>query len=242
MKSVILILILLISSVLPAFGQHSMNADLDYVTRYMWRGFDVLDDRTAIQPSITYSHDGGFSVNVWTSFGLCDRNEVNDLDEVDVTFSYSKPINDIFSVEAGLVNYLYPVMDDFPDDNSMSQEIFFTVSAAYSIGSPYLSVYYDFNLGDGLFIQAGYSREFELNEDLKPVFSVDLGYNNGSWGVQDMGLSNLDAGLTLPVNFDKFSLGFGLYSVFILNDELRDMNRGESTELWGKISLSYSFN
>ncbi len=241
MKFSVFFVIFLFFIVSPVFSQHNLSTDAEFVTRYMWRGFDVLDNRSAIQPSVTYSHDDGFYLNIWSSFCLYDRDAVKDVDEVDVTISYSRSINEIFAFEAGLVNYLFPAMDGFPDDNSNTQEIYLALSASYFKGDPYLAIYYDFNLGDGLFVQAGYSREVELSDKISTIFNFDLGYIDGSWGLEERGFSNIDTGLTIPLDLENFGLSFGLYSVFILNDQLKDMNRGKSTELWGKVSFSFRF-
>lgn len=42
--------------------------DAAWVSKYIWRGFDLYDDRAAFQPSIDFDLFGtGFSVNVWGS-------------------------------------------------------------------------------------------------------------------------------------------------------------------------------
>ena len=51
---------------------------VDLVSRYVWRGFDLLpDNHPAIQPSLTIDlGESGFSLNVWSSFALAQRDAV----------------------------------------------------------------------------------------------------------------------------------------------------------------------
>jgi len=44
-----------------------IDVDVTWVSKYIWRGFDKLDDKAAFQPSINLDLGSGFSANVWTS-------------------------------------------------------------------------------------------------------------------------------------------------------------------------------
>lgn len=47
----------------------STTVDATWVSKYLWYGFDRLDDRGAFQPSVDVDlFDSGFSVNVWASY------------------------------------------------------------------------------------------------------------------------------------------------------------------------------
>ncbi len=46
-----------------------VTLDATWVSKYLWRGFDSLDDKGAFQPSVDLDLFGsGFSVNVWASY------------------------------------------------------------------------------------------------------------------------------------------------------------------------------
>jgi len=46
-----------------------VTVDATWVSKYLWRGFDLLDDKGAFQPSVDVDLFGsGFSVNVWASY------------------------------------------------------------------------------------------------------------------------------------------------------------------------------
>ncbi|MBC8379293.1 MAG: hypothetical protein H8E62_08965 [Planctomycetes bacterium] len=45
-----------------------VTVDLSYTSKYIWRGFDILDDVGAFQPSVNLDLGNGFSANVWMSY------------------------------------------------------------------------------------------------------------------------------------------------------------------------------
>ena len=50
-------------------GELSGTVGVSYVSKYIWRGFDLLDDHSAVQPSVDIDLFGtGFSLNVWASY------------------------------------------------------------------------------------------------------------------------------------------------------------------------------
>ncbi len=50
-------------------GTVGVTLDATWVGKYLWRGFDVLDDKAAVQPSVDVDLFGtGFSVMVWASY------------------------------------------------------------------------------------------------------------------------------------------------------------------------------
>jgi len=44
------------------------TVNLSYTSKYIWRGFDILDDTGAFQPSVNFDLGNGFSANVWASY------------------------------------------------------------------------------------------------------------------------------------------------------------------------------
>jgi hypothetical protein len=69
---------------LPAKAQVSVSGSATFVTKYIWRGYNLVDD-PAIQPSLDFGFgDSGFSANVWHSAGLADRDISGTADELDL--------------------------------------------------------------------------------------------------------------------------------------------------------------
>jgi len=226
-----------------SYGQVQVSAGADFVTQYVWRGFDVLDDREAIQPSVTISgRHSGFSLNIWGSAGLTDRDVTANLDELDFTLSYGKSIGDLFSIEFGAIHYNFPGMKGYFDDNSNSLEIFGSAATSVPvIGSFSLAAYYDTNMGDGLYVQAGYAKDFTLLPAISPEFSFDIGYNGECWGINEKGISHADAGLFLPLRLNGIELGIGVYNTYLFSDKLEALNNGDKSEFWAKVNLSISY-
>ncbi|MHC4567267.1 MAG: TorF family putative porin [Planctomycetota bacterium] len=71
-QGVLLVAVILLSVVgLVQAQEDAMGVTLDatWVSKYLWRGFDQLDDKAALQPSVDVDLFGsGFSVNVWASY------------------------------------------------------------------------------------------------------------------------------------------------------------------------------
>lgn len=63
--------LLCITAVAPAAdGELGVEAGVSWVTKYLWHGYDLLDDKPALQPSVTVDlFDTGFSVGYFGSYG-----------------------------------------------------------------------------------------------------------------------------------------------------------------------------
>jgi len=208
----------------------------------MWRGFDVLDNREALQPSVTLSNNSGLNFNIWGSFGISDRFFTSEFDELDLTLNYGKSLTGILSASIGIINYNFPGYEGFPDKNSYSLEYFASASLSLPLISPHASIFYDTNLGDGIYVQAGFTHGLTfIPLLLKPEFSFDLAYNNGVWGLEEKGISHAESGIFLPVNFLNLSIGAGIYCTILLSDELKTLNDDKRIELWSKLSIQFNF-
>ncbi len=49
-------------------GKLGIDVDTTWVSKYLWRGFDQLDDKAAFQPSVTIDLGSGFSAKLWASY------------------------------------------------------------------------------------------------------------------------------------------------------------------------------
>ena len=51
------------------YGELGMNVDATWVSKYIFRGIDKLDDKAAFQPSVNFDFfDSGLSFTLWSSF------------------------------------------------------------------------------------------------------------------------------------------------------------------------------
>lgn len=71
-KGILLIAVILMSAagLVQAQGDDlDVTLDVTWVSKYLWRGFDLLDDKAAFQPSVNIDlFDSGFSVKLWMSY------------------------------------------------------------------------------------------------------------------------------------------------------------------------------
>ena len=111
-----------------------VTLDATWVSKYLWRGFDLLDDKGAAQPSVDVDlFDSGFSVNVWasypTSVGTMNEGTAAPASRVDATeYNYTLAYDTIIcedEVHATNVRaqYVYRDFIDRPDEAADDYEV-----------------------------------------------------------------------------------------------------------------------
>jgi len=225
-------------------------ASVDVMSNYVWRGIKVSNS-WVVQPSVGISY-GDFSANIWanydsdvaevTSNGQTGHGEIT---ETDITLSYSKNINKL-TLGGG---YIFYAFDGYND----TQEVY--VTAAYdTLLSPALTIYYDFDEGNGAFIIASIGQTFSLPKDMSLKLGALASYNieNGIMGVDKDGdkFSNfynaeVNAALTIPITKALSVTPKMAYSFAISNDAKDAMkglaNDGRHDILYGGVNLTLSF-
>lgn len=188
--NIALIIIILLLTGLPAQAQVSVSGSAAFVTKYIWRGYNLVDD-PAIQPSLDIGFgDSGFSANVWYSRGLEDRNISGAADELDFTLDYSASFANGAGLSLGLIYYTFPNQDNFEFDDHTTPEIYVAITPGVPYLAPTLTLYYDFNLGDDLYATFGIDQSVEAGGGSVGASAV-LAYNNGQFGA-DSGLSHVE--------------------------------------------------
>ena len=207
----------------------------DLVSRYIWRGFDLNPYKKPVfQPSITYEFgNSGLSLNLWMSFSFANK----ELNETDLTLTYTKELSDQFLLEAGLIHYGWYLAPNFRFADDTSHEVFACVKMPKILLHPAITIFYDFTNGDGFYVsfETGYS--FEPVKSLETSLSASLGYNGGQWleeGI-DPGVSDLNFGLSLAYAWNELQIiPFANYTVVLL-DAI-----GKENHFWFGISLIYA--
>ncbi len=185
----IFVLILVLAS--PSFAA---LADLSaaYVSKYIWRGYDLNAAQPAIQPSATiYLGNTGLTLGLWSSANAGDAylnaatgNTVNkEATEMDYTLTYASSFNDNWSYLVYYSLYNYPVA---PGGNT--GEIFFSLTGNALPLTPTLIASYDNDKGKGAYFILAGKKSFSaaaLNIDS----SLTVGYDCGQFGVK-AGLSD----------------------------------------------------
>lgn len=206
---------------------------VDAASRYIWRGFDANPHKKpVIQPSIDFAFgQSGFSLNFWSSISFVSK----DLNEFDLTLSYSTDLSKDVSLAAGLIHYAWYLAENFKFENDTSHEVFLSIESPTVFLHPSLSIFYDFTAGDGIYLLLEIGHSFPLFEKLGADLSASLGYNGGQWLAEesDPGFSDLNFGLTLPFQTGPFQISaFANYTIVLL-DAI-----GEENHFWFGISLS----
>jgi hypothetical protein len=222
---------LLAAASLP--GAIAVQADL--VSRYVWRGFDLLpDNHMAIQPSVSIElGKSGFTLDVWSSFALANRADFKYSDEIDLTLSYDFAMPEGWELSAGFTHYGYWFAEDFSFKDATSQEVYATIARTDLPLSPTLSVYYDFNLGSGLYVTLGGSHELKVSEKASMELGGLVGFNSRQY-IDRTGFSDIDLYANLPLPVGKLTLTPSFNVMIPLLDEVN-----EDVEIWFGLSASF---
>jgi len=233
-----------------------ITLNVDWVSKYMFRGFDVLDDHAAWQPSVDIAlWDSGFHVNWWASLAATSRNDpdiVNrglgrELDEFDYTLYWEGSIGDCVDVELGTIYY-----DLFRQDSEKLDfvEWYGTFTLSKLPLSPYFGAYYGTpkhraNGGEGWMTTLGVSQSVNLcgltfcgSDPLSLDLTADVWYNGGEFvdGV-DPGWSHATFGGSIPISLPhNFTFTAGVYYQLSMEDTVNPED-----EWWATLSLEYAW-
>jgi len=185
-----------------AEGDIGVDIDATWVSKYIWRGIDKLDDKAAFQPSISVDLGYGFSTTVWASYagsskggGSISTVNATELNYI-LTYNGSAFPGEAHQMDYA-VNWLYYDFIDEPDNAADAQE--FNVAVAFPQICPggivprYTAIYMWPAEGggpsNGL---VGWIHQFGIDYDIvlgevipnNPeqvlTFSADIVYNDGA--------------------------------------------------------------
>lgn len=216
MKSIFIIstFVLAVASMTPVYAQESAVAyTLDYTSKYIWRGWDLTPkNKSAVQPGVSYSK-GSMAYGYWSSLAVSNRDELGSLDEFDVYFEYSSSFGETTGYSVGLTYYSWLNADDFSFDGNTTPEPFITVTDSRMPYGLSVGLYYDLNLGDGIYVLASGSHSMNFAERAVD-FSLSAGYNGGQWGA-DAGISDIVFSASSSFAFSFGSLSPAVYYAII---------------------------
>ncbi|MCE5185673.1 MAG: hypothetical protein LLF76_06060 [Planctomycetaceae bacterium] len=237
------------------------TVDLSYTSKYIWRGFDKLDDVGAWQPSVDLDLGSGFSANLWMSYAggsgdgigiYPDGSRVN-ATEYNYTLAYSGTVNESCPWKTDyMVGWRYYDFIDMPSRDADLQEAFVTAEMPRLFDGgivPHAAVFQMWpSQGDGLhrdfsgtIYLVGFNYSFALDQapSLPLTFSWDIVYNDGvggrgvdhDWSHMVWGLSTA---MTCPFT------GAKVVPAIYFQNSFEDTVNTED-ELWGGISYSFAF-
>lgn len=218
-----------------AEGPHvSGTASVDVMSNYIWRGFK-LSNSVVVQPSAAITY-GGFGANLWANYDT----DLTENSETDLTVDYSFTL-DKFAFDIG---YIYYALDNIDD----TQEIYLFIGYDILL-NPTLTVYYDFDEGDGAFITASIGHNVEVGKDITLSLGALASYNaNSKYSIgdyNDFHHADLSASLSIPV-WKNITAGPKIAYSFPLSNDAKDSmesisNDGDKDILYGGINVTLSF-
>jgi len=253
MKKMMVVLVLCAMAAAASAQEWKTTVDLSYTSRYIWRGYDILDNAGAFQPSIDFSHESGLGASIWMSYperggwtnDLMDS-RVN-LTEYDYTVYYKGKAlgGDCWETDYKLGWRYFDCIDTYTKAWDM-QEVFVEAEMPKLTGNevvPHVAVYQlwparsksDIKDASGTIYLMGFN--YNLPTDLPLTFSWDLVFNDGAM-YSDHDWSHMVWGLKsqfkCPMTGAKI-----VPAVYFQNSFEDTVNKND--EYWGTISYSFAF-
>ncbi len=219
MQSKLLTSVALAASLMAASGlaHAQFSSTVTVVSDYDFRGVSLSAKDPALQASLDYAFENGFSLGAWAS-NIDSGDGIDDDLELDLYFNYAYSLNDNAAITAGLTYYLYPSGDDTEDYpeayvgftyNGVAFKQWFT-NDNFGLDETafYTEVNYSVALNDNWSIplHAGYSwGDFWENLDAELFdYSVGVAYSNWNFNFA-LKLTGTDASGAVKIEDDVFN-------------------------------------
>ena len=241
--SLMLILMFIMASVsaltVNAEISNSGSASVDVMSNYVWRGIK-LSNSGVVQPSVGITY-GGFGANLWANYDT----GINEHNETDLTLNYAYSINKL-GLDTGYIFYALEGIED-------TEEVYLAVSYD-AVLSPSITVFYDYDEGEGFFVVASIGHSFELPQKLSFDLGASASYNADNLVMgpdvagkefSDFYNGDISASLTVPVT-NALSMATSIAYSFPLSDDAEYAieamsDDAESDILYSGINVSLSF-
>lgn len=245
---------------LPAMAA-DVTVGADVNSAYVWRSL-TFNDGVVVQPSIDVAHPSGLGFNVWGNFDMDDYKgavEKREFSEVDLTVSYALPLEGPFSVEVGVVEYLFPKEGNYtaelpeghaevePVKDTDTREVYLSLGVEPVDGLELgINVYYDVDEVDGIYGDAGIAYGYDLTEALSLEASAKIGVADKKFaeyyaGGTEGGFFDWNASLSAAYALSEtVELGaFITYADNVDTDVLPD--DAKDVDVFGGVSAYYTF-
>lgn len=225
----------------------SASADIDFLSSYVWRGYELSNSSIVIQPSVTLEYMG-FGLNLWsnldTSFddGDPSTKKTGKLNETDITLSYDVAYEN-WSFGAG---YIYYALDSAED----TKELYFSMGYDTFL-SPALTIYRDIDAAKGWYLSLSAEYSIPLGDRYALDLAGALGYYSSGeeldsslvpTGNRYNGLHDgiVSASISFPVG-EYVSITPSVSYSFPLSGKAENAIRSNSLDLFNKDSSSFFF-
>ncbi len=253
MKKLVVSFLVALSLMVPMLGSPSkalavtptVDFDLTFNSKYVWRGMLLVDDWVA-QPSVNVGI-GNFSFNVWGNYELTDETgHDKKFTEIDLTLDYTFELGK-FSIPVGLIHYMFPSTEFDP-----TTELYAGVSYDWIV-SPSMTIYQDMDAAAGgtyINFAAGYSyavpslpKGMSMSIDLGAGVSYATGdYNDFYYGVDESAWTDWSASLGIPIGFKDgmFTITPAVTYTAGVDSKIKDTTEDDSNTFFG-VSFTMSF-
>jgi len=235
-----------------------------FATRFVHRGMTLVD-RPVLQPKLGIGldtvHGDRLGVEVEANMDL--RNDTGAawfpdghagrFTQIEMVASWQRQFGDV-SVRGGLHSYNLPNGIEFINSNAGSErggtsEVFATASTTVLEATPYLSVHYDFDEVEGIYIRGGLSEDIPLGDRLRVGLDGSLGYvdkEQALWmyGLEENGFADLRGEIILKWQYDtRTELRAGVHGSAILDGTLDDWFQAlgiDDDPIWFTIGVAWA--
>lgn len=233
------------------------STSADFYSKYVSRGINTSNE-SVFQPSFNVSR-WGFTGSVWGNMDLKNNNgNAGDFSELDYTIDYTNTVPGIewLSFSAGNIYYQYP-----STETPNTEEVYAGMGLEDMCGGkgtclscllqPSFKVYRDVDQQKGTYAQ------FMLGHTIQKFMPITEGcdcnleagaslgyangaYNNANFDVRGGKFNDLTLSLALPFELKGVTIKPSVSYSQMLASDIRDAT-DHSDNLWGGVSLSYSF-
>jgi hypothetical protein len=240
---------LMSNQTLKAQDDLSVGASADFLSKYVWRGQDLVDD-WVLQPGANVSYKG-VTASFWGNLDLTDENgNQGDFSEIDLTLDYSAkvPGTDLVSYSLGVINYDFPVSGGANNTWEIYGGFGLDVLA-----SPSVTVYHDVDEVKGTYVSFGLEHSFENLIELDPGVGVGLdlsasigwgsaSYNKFYWGPDKSELNDLVLKAAFPFEVAGFTVTPSVNYITLMGEDIREPNTYGQNDMWvAGVGLSKEF-
>lgn len=235
----------------------AVTLDLTYMSKYVWRGFDLYDDKSVWSPSVDMQWANGFGANVWAAYAGSDG--FVDATEYDYTLTYSGSMLENCWQTDFTVGWRYFDYIDTASENLDLQEVFLEGAMPNLLEGgviPHFAVYQmwgaeggsDVLVRDytGTIYVLGFTYDLTLEQapEVPLNFLWDIVYNDGAGAIPAAGVdpdndwSHMVWGLS--TSLDCPMTGGTIVPAIYFQNSFDDSVNNED-ELWGGVSYSITF-
>ena len=242
-KVVLTVAVVMLGMVATGWAQDPVSFEVtaDVFSKYVWRGQNITDD-WSFQPGVSATY-AGLTAGVWGALDLTDENgESGEFIEFDWYVDYSGQITEMIGFSVGGIYYVFPGAGE-------TTEIYAGLSFD-TIASPSVTVYYDIDEVEGMYVALGAGHTIENIEGLEDMpFAIDLSanlgwgdssYNDAYWGVDSGELNDLTLSAAFPFEVGPVSVTPSVTFVTVLGGDISDVADDDSLVYFG-VGAAYGF-